>query len=143
MAINYIEKGYGMWEALAAAGLRLHNRDGVFYSNPNNFSDTSGDAVVQAFIDAYDPLPYHKKQKIAAIKAEGVVRANEIFEGIKNFGDLDLVAQIMLSIAAGSRTPTTRITALSNVWTAGNNAVIAVNACTTIAQVNAVTPSWP
>jgi hypothetical protein len=143
MTINYTEKGYGLWQALTAADLPLYNIDGVFYTNPKNKLDTTRDVEVQAFINAYDPLPYAKKLKIAALKVEGVARAQAVFEGIKDFGDLDLVSQIVQSIAPASRSLTARITTLSQIWTAGKNAVDAVNAATTVAAVNAVTPAWP
>ena len=48
--IAYIEKCYGLHEAIAAAGLRLTEVDGVWQADD--------EAAVQAIIDTYaDPLP--------------------------------------------------------------------------------------
>lgn len=47
MTINYIEKGYGLHRAIAAAGHTLMQVDGKWVSD--------NDEAVQAIIDAYDP----------------------------------------------------------------------------------------
>lgn len=48
-------------EAVEAAGIRIMQRDGVWYA---------GDAGAQAIIDAHDSLPVLKTRKVAAVKAE-------------------------------------------------------------------------
>lgn len=62
MAINYIEKGYGLHEAIRAAGHRLENVNGVWVA--------SDEAVVQAIINSFDPLPAAKLAKWRQIQAE-------------------------------------------------------------------------
>jgi len=60
--IAYIEKGYGLHEAIAAAGLRLSQVDGVW--------EASDDKAVQAIIDAYaDPLPDLNRAQFAFLLA--------------------------------------------------------------------------
>ena len=60
--IAYSEKGYGLHEAIAAAGLRLSQVDGVWEAND--------EAAVQAIIDAYaDPLPDLNRAQFAFLLA--------------------------------------------------------------------------
>jgi hypothetical protein len=62
MTINYIEKGVGLHAAVRAAGHWLRDENGVWTS--------SDDAVVQAIIDAYDPLPEAQAARWEDIKTE-------------------------------------------------------------------------
>lgn len=62
MAITYIEKGPGLHDAIAAAGHKLIEVDGVWVA--------SDEAAVQAIIDSFDPLPAAKLAKWRAIQAE-------------------------------------------------------------------------
>ena len=60
--IAYSEKGYGLHEAIAAAGLRLSQVDGVWEANDEK--------AVQAIIDAYaDPLPDLNRAQFAFLLA--------------------------------------------------------------------------
>lgn len=137
MALNLTIKPWspGLEAALLAAGYAVVCEAGVFR--------TRDDVAAQAIVDAYDPLPYAKAAKIAQIKSDGVARAKLLFPAITDFDTLDLVSQIMQSVAVASRTLTARITTLSQIWTAGANAATSVNAATTVAQVDAVTVTWP
>lgn len=136
MAVTYTEKGIGLWRALEAAGLKMHNRDGVFYSNPDNFNDTSGDAALQEFINAYDPVPYAREQKIAAINAECRARL------LARFGDP--AEQVSRSLGIyGAAEKTAIQTGIAATIDASNTASDAVAAATTVAQVEAVTVTWP
>ncbi len=60
--INYVEKGIGLHDAIAAAGHWLAQVDGVW--------ESSDDVAVQAIIDAFDPLPEAKAAKWAQVQAE-------------------------------------------------------------------------
>lgn len=63
--INYIEKGYGLHEAIRKAGHWLREESGVWVS--------SDDAAVQAIIDSYaaiDPLIEIKQAKCAEVSAK-------------------------------------------------------------------------
>jgi hypothetical protein len=60
MTINYIEKGIGLHQAIAAAGHAFAQIDGVWTS--------SDDAAVQAIIDAYT-LEQAKSEKCAHVSA--------------------------------------------------------------------------
>lgn len=60
--ISYTEKGYGLHDAVRAAGHWLEQRDGVWLS--------SDDAAVQAIINEYDPVPPAQAAKWEEIKAE-------------------------------------------------------------------------
>lgn len=60
--IAYIEKGYGLHAAIAAAGLRLTEVDGVWQADD--------EAAVQAIIEAYaDPLPDLNRAQFAFLLA--------------------------------------------------------------------------
>ena len=60
--IAYIEKGYGLHEAIAAAGLRLTEVDGVW--------EADDEKAVQAIIDTYaDPLPDLNKAQLSFLLA--------------------------------------------------------------------------
>lgn len=136
MAVNYTEKGLGLWLALEAAGLRMHNRDGVFYSNPDNFNDTSGDAALQAFIDAYNPVPYAQEKKIAAINAECRARL------LSRFGDP--AEQVSRSLGVyGIAEKEALEYGIAATIDASNVASNAVLAATTVQSVEAVTVTWP
>lgn len=135
MAINYTEKGIGLHQAIAAAGLRL-------WQEPSGWK-SSNDAAVQAIIDAYNPLPDYKATKIDAIKADGLARIQALFPAIAGFDELALVREMYLSIALAARTPTANWQRMIDIYTAGNNAITTVNAATTKAQIDAVTAAWP
>ena len=135
MSINYIEKGAFLHETIRKAGYSLRQENGVWV--PSN------DAAVQAIIDSFNPLPDQKKDKIAKIKATGLTRIQSVFPAIQTFDDLALIRELYLSIAAAARLPTSNWQRMIDIYTAGRNAVIAVNSATTKAQVDAVTPAWP
>ena len=141
--INYIEKGIGLHDAVAAAGLRgIVHRDNVAEA-----IDPAEETAIQAIIDSYDPLPYAKREKIKELKAEGLSRIQVIFPSIGNFDDLDLVREQWLSIAPAARQATTDFQTMIDTAQAGKAARVEINALTTIAEVEAYdvvnTPSWP
>lgn len=135
MAINYIEKGSALHAAIGAAGHRLWQENGVWKS--------TNDTAVQAIIDAFDPLPNYKADRIAAIKADGLARIQAVFPAINSFDELVLIRELFLSVLPAARSPTANWQRMIDIYTAGRNAVIAVNSATTKAQVDAVTPAWP
>lgn len=59
MTINYTEKGFGLHQAIEAAGHWLREENGVWISDD--------DKVVQAIIDGYDALAAAKKDALAAL----------------------------------------------------------------------------
>lgn len=133
--INYIEKGRYLHDAIRKAGHWLREENGVWKS--------SNDAAVQAIIDAFDPLPDYKAERIAAIKADGLARIQAVFPAINSFDELALIRELFLSILPAARAPTANWQRMIDIYTAGRNAVIAVNSATTKALVDAVTPAWP
>lgn len=135
MAIIYIEKGSALHAAIGAAGHRLWQENGVWKS--------TNDTAVQAIIDAFDPLPNYKAERVAAIKAAGLARIQAVSPAINSFDELALVREMYLSIAAAARTPTSNWQRMIDIYTAGRNAVMVVNSATTKAQVDAVSPAWP
>jgi hypothetical protein len=125
--INYTEKGAALHLAISAAGYSLEQRDGVWVS--------SDDTAVQAIIAAYDPLPPTKAEKIAAVREEAQAR---------------IVASYPLwrqSNAALGLVPEAEVLVMQNFIAdhidASNAAEDAIDAATTVAQVEGVTPLWP
>lgn len=135
MAINYTEKGDGLHRAIAAAGHKLRQVNQVWRS--------SNDAAVQAIIDSYDPLPDYKSTKIAAIKAEAVTRMQAVLAGIESVNQVELMAELWLSIASAARSPTAKMTSVINIYNAAKTGIASCNAATTKAQLDAVVVNWP
>ena len=133
--INYTEKGRHLHEAIRKAGHWLREENGQWVS--------SDDVAVQAIINAYDPLPDYKTERVAAIKAEGLDRIQAVFPAINSFDELALVRELFLSILPAARSPTANWQRMIDIYTAGRNAITAVNSATTQAQVDAVSPAWP
>ena len=86
--IEYIEKGIGLHEAIAAAGYRLEDIDGVWVSWRRTadgwLSDAEADAAVQAIIDAYvpvDPVPesVSRRQLRKALAMGGMLDAVDAY----------------------------------------------------------------
>lgn len=135
MSINYLEKGAQLHAAIRAAGHWLREENGAWVS--------SNDEAVQAIIDAYDPLPDYKTERVAAIKAEGLDRIQAVFPAINSFDELALIRELFLSILPAARSPTANWQRMIDIYTAGRNAATAVNSATTKQQVDAVIPAWP
>lgn len=133
--INYTEKGQGLHAAIRAAGHSLREENGVWIS--------SDDATVQALIDGYDPLPAIKADRNAEIKADGLARIQAVFPAIGSFDELHLVREQWLSIKVTARGATADFQRMIDIYTAGRDALTAVNAATTAEQVAAVAPAWP
>lgn len=139
MAINYTEKGAGLFDAIIAAGHFLVQRDGVWSSD--------NDAAVQAIIDAYDPLPDLKAAKAQAIKDEGIARINGRFPWIANLDAIHWYAAFWQSIAPAARQATPDFQFVIDVYTAAAAAIATVNGYTAAASVQAfdvqTMVAWP
>lgn len=137
--INYTEKGAGMHQTIYDAGYRLENIDGVWISD--------NDTAVQIIIDNYDPIPEYKAEKIAELKQEAVDRANTKYSNINSFDDMLMIRDIVLSINAGSRTLTTGIQFIADIYQAGSAASSVINAMTLETDIKNYdvvnTPAWP
>ncbi len=126
--IVYTEKGFGLHEAITAAGHYLVQTDGEWVS--------SDDAAVQAIIDAYDPLPPAKAAKIAAINAECRARL------IARFGTAE--EQVSRSLGLYGADEQLALSAgISATVDASNAASNAVLAAADISAVGAVSANWP
>jgi hypothetical protein len=90
-----------------------------------------------------ETLAQAKDRKILQIKTVGLARVQTRFPAITNIDIGYLIQQVMLSVIPSARALTTDLQWLQDTYVAGKNAVTSVNAATTIAQVDAVTPSWP
>jgi hypothetical protein len=140
MSILYTEKGRWLHEAIADAGLTLWRENGVWMTDSN-------EAAVQAFIDAFDPLPYVKDEKKTELKAEGLMRIQAIMPAISDFDMLEFMREFWLSIAPAARSPTTSFTQIIDIYQAGRDAIAVINGLGTVSAVLAYDvvndPSWP
>lgn len=146
MAINYIEKGIGLWTAIRAAGFtKFMGVNGVYLADPDNPSDTSNDAAIQTIINNYDPLPLYKSDAINGIKATALTKMQTLFPAIVDVNMVILIAELWKSIAAAARNPTANWTTLVNIYTTAVNGIASVNAATTEPGVDAAVAAitWP
>ena len=90
-----------------------------------------------------ETLPQAKARRLGEVLAEGMALIKGRIEGIHTFGDLQLLRQIFLSIAPAARQPTTDMQWLIDMWQEGETVKAAIQSATTVAEVDAVTPSWP
>lgn len=94
-------------------------------------------------VEPAETLAHARKRRMAELKREGLTLVQQRFPGIRNFDTLRMVREIMLSISPAARAPTTDMTWLQNMWQEGEDLKAAVQAATTVAQVDAVSPTWP
>lgn len=90
-----------------------------------------------------ETLEEAKKRRAYQIRMQGLTRMQTRFEGLRSFEMVRLVREVVLSIAPAARQLTADITWLGDTYQAGRDAIDDVQAATTIAQVDAVTPAWP
>lgn len=136
MPITYTEKGLGLHAAIHAAGHWLEQRNGLWRSD--------NDVAVQAIINAYNPLADQKAERIALIKADGLERMNAVFPALESLDEIAFYAEFWQSIAPAARSsPTVPFKRIIDIYSAAKTAIIAVNACTTKAQIDAVSVGWP
>ena len=137
MAIIYIEKGIGMWNAIRTAGHTLVDANGV-YSSDN-------DAAVQAIINAYNPLADQKVTAILALEATALQKMQTLFPALNNIDTVNLVAELWNSILPAGHSPTANWQKIINVYVAGTNGIAAVNAATTKPLIDAAVAAivWP
>lgn len=137
MALNYREKGIGLWHAIRDAGHVMRSLDGVYTSDD--------DVAVQAIIDSYDPLPDQKAEARDAIKATALAKIQTIFPAIPDIDTVNLVAEMMLSVAPAARQLTADMTTISQIYTAAKTGIAGVNAAANKAAVDAAVAAivWP
>lgn len=148
MAINYIEKGSWLHNEIAAQGYLLKQIDGVWVSN--------NEVAVQAIIDAFDPLPYAKADKINEIKVEATQRGKSIYLFLdddtgKAISFYEFGNDIIQVIAPGSRQSLPQnLLDMKAIHDAAAAAIATINAYDTWTDWTAVmaydvvnTPLWP
>lgn len=135
MAINYTEKGAGLFRAISQAGHWLVERNRVWIS--------SDDVAVQAIIDSFDFLPDYKDEKAEAIKAEALIRINALFPAITSVDQVALFAELWSSLRATAKQTTANLQRVIDIYTVARAGVIAVRAAANKAAVDAVVVTWP
>lgn len=135
--VTYIEKGYGLWKAIRAAGHTLDGKDGVY---------TADDPVaVQSIINSYDPLPDQKADAVTGVRATALSKIQSVFPFLDNYEVVNFMAEFWQSIASAARSPTANMTKVINVYTAAKNGIANINAATTKAGIDAAVAAivWP
>lgn len=106
----------------------------------------------QAIGDTYDPSfvyfdPEILSRKVDEIKTATLARITSQLAGIKSFDDIEVLKELWLSIAPAAKQATVKWQMMIDIWQAGKDAVIVVDALTTTSDVIAydveTTPSWP
>jgi hypothetical protein len=92
---------------------------------------------------APETLAHAKRRRAIEIKHEGLSRMQTRFGALRDFETVQLLREVILSVAPAARQLTADFTWLQDTFQAGKTALAAVEAATTVAQVDAVTPSWP
>ena len=95
------------------------------------------------FTAPVETLAEAQERRTAAIKAEGLARIQAVMPAVSDIDTLELVRELILSIAPAARQLTADMTTISNIYAAARTALIAIRNATTVAQVDAVTVSWP
>lgn len=125
--ITYTEKGIKLHKAIVEAGYSIARVDGVWI--------TSDDVAVQAIIDSFDYVASLKEDKRDELKTEGLTRIQQVMPAIQTFDDLQLVKEQYLSVKAASRSATTAMQSIIDIYTAGVAGIAQINALTTEADV--------
>lgn len=125
-----------------------HKFDGTFtYVKNGNQIDATRNGTPMSAPEITVRLNAERVEKVKEVKAEGLSRINAVMPALETFDQVELVRELWLSIAPAARQPTADLTTITNIYSAGRNAVAAVKALTTIADVrnyNVTTdPSWP
>ena len=140
MIVGDVNKA-GLQEALKAAGFKgVVQRDNVLVS-----CDPAEENAINAFIAEYDELPEARLEVTAAIRAEGLARAQTLFPSIKDFAEIELIVEQHLSIVIDARQPTAKLTKLIAFVQAVDAAVALIEsaALADVKAFNAVTgPAW-
>lgn len=92
---------------------------------------------------AAETLEQAKARKLHSIKLEGLGRMQTRFPALQTFDTVQLLREVILSVAPAARQLTVDFQWLGDTYQAGKTAADQVQAATTIAQVDAVTPAWP
>jgi len=120
---------------------------GIAFVWIDNIPTTDDDVTAQAVIDSIDYVALLKAEKISELKSEGLSRLQAIYPAIDSFDMLEIVSEIILSILPAARDLTVDMTSLSTVYQAGLSARIAINALSTLTEVDTYdvvnSPSWP
>lgn len=74
--INYQEKGIGMFEYLATAGVDLYQLNGAW-----TYTGTQTEEEVNQLIDSYNPWPALKAKKLAEINSAFAAAVDELVAG--------------------------------------------------------------
>ena len=88
-----------------------------------------------------------KRDKLSALKSEGLARIAAVLPGIKDWDALELERERWLSILPTARQATIEYQKVIDIYQAGRTAAVVINNAADIAAVQAynvgVDPSWP
>lgn len=84
-----------------------------------------------------------KARRRQQVKLDGLQRMRTRLDALRTFDDVQLLREVVLSIAPAARQLTAKLQYCADTYAAGMAAIDAVNAATTISQVDSVVPVWP
>lgn len=127
----------------------IENQDGPVNIIPGDLPQPDGSILIEEDDPRVDffKLSTIKLEKINEVKNEGLIRIQAIMPAISDFYILDLIREIWLSILPASRSATTEFQAIINIYQAGREAIILIEAMTDksiIENYNPISdPNWP
>ena len=105
-----------------------------------------GNTIADAFTTE-EKVANIKSEKIGELRALRLKKIQFVLPGVDNDNTLELMAEMWKSIAGAAQSPTTEWQLAIDIFTAGKQAGVAVNALTTVGAIEAydinATPNWP
>lgn len=90
-----------------------------------------------------ETLAQAKQRRSHEIASDGLARMQTRLAALRTFDSVQLLREVILSVAPAARALTTKMQFCADTYVAGDTALAAVQAATTIAEVDAVQPAWP
>lgn len=161
MAISYVNKGRGLFDAIHDAGyiVEFEDENSIprLINQKNGLrNDPTDEVIVQAIIDSFNQLASEKKIKRKALKAERLRRAEMVIPPEDANINLFIVIHATREEIKGTESPRQRqiLTVFDNkssridaIYKAQQEARAVINAYTTVAEIMSYdvvnTPEWP
>lgn len=90
-----------------------------------------------------ETLAAAQRRRAEEIRAAGLQRMQARLPAIASFDTVQLLREVLVSVAPQARALTGPMQWLVDVWQAGEAALAQVRAASTVEQVDAVVPNWP
>ena len=124
------------WVSINNEELMLQNIDGVIsVVEGQGITTLELEAIPDSLVEEWK-INELKRIKIEETKTEGLSRIQAVIPAITDFDTLQLVKEMILSIAPTARQLTTNIQSASDIYQAGSDAISVLNNYTTLNEIN-------